>query len=320
MNDAVVAHARMSTAVSGVAQQSSSSGREALLAAHAATLQTLLTADVSGDATSDIPTYSVEAVEAAEGAAPMTLFHMSRVASTHGLAQRWPWQRVQQDDWLLFLATEQSAGQGQRQNTWQSPPGNLYLTLLFRVTDPHIMARCLLTQATAWTVLQTLSNHAPAAAPHLSLKWINDVFLYDKKICGTLITADNVGQEYYYQVSMGVNLNVSPPHLDAAIALADVTHQPIPVKAFAVALAVRFRATMAALFGAADAREQIRAAIDATLQFKHQRVNIWDYQLTHVEHSGVFLGINAFGHARIQAADGTVQELFDGRMRLAPPS
>jgi biotin-(acetyl-CoA carboxylase) ligase len=256
-------------------------------------------------------------------------FRFPRLESTHSLAQKWPWTSLQNGEWIMLLADEQTGGRGQRSNVWSSPVGNLYMTLIFRIHNPHIIARCLMTQATALTVAQALDEELKnvigaetdsSSSSLTTLKWINDVFLHDKKVCGTLISADNVGMDYYYQVSMGVNVNVAPVQ-DLSISLHHVlsTPNPIPVEPFAVALARRFKQNMEVLFGASESgREQIRAAIDAKLQFKHQRVNIWDHQLEKIEHSGVFVGINAFGHARIQDdQSGTILEFYDGRMRPA---
>lgn len=241
-------------------------------------------------------------------------FHFRRIPSTHALAQRWPWQQIRDNDWVMLLADEQSGGRGQRDNAWSSPVGNLYMTLLFRVHDPHIVARCLLTQATALTVAQAIDT-AVAAGDQPTIKWINDVFLRDKKVCGTLISADNVGSDFFYQVSVGVNLNVAP--IDTSICLRDVTGLTVDVREFANTLAQQCRENMKLLFGADGDRERLRLAIDGRLQFKNAKVDIWDYDLKNIEHSGTFVGINAFGHARIQLHDGGVAEYFEGRMRLA---
>ncbi len=44
----------------------------------------------------------------------------------------------------------------------------------------------------------------------LSLKWVNDIFLDEKKVAGVLVQTQQLGKNYYMSVGIGVNVNVDP--------------------------------------------------------------------------------------------------------------
>jgi BirA family biotin operon repressor/biotin-[acetyl-CoA-carboxylase] ligase len=130
---------------------------------------------------------------------------------------------------LAVLARCQTQGRGSRGRTWQSPPGNLYLSLLLR---PDAPAR----EAGQWSLLAGVAL-ADALAPllpepaALTLKWPNDVLLRGHKLAGILIdsAADTAGWLEFLVVGIGVNLTVAPELPDRPTArLADVAAPPAP--------------------------------------------------------------------------------------------
>lgn len=99
----------------------------------------------------------------------------------------------------------QSAGRGQRGNSWESEPGK---NLLFSfVTYPDFLEarrQFLLSQVTALALQEVLSRYAE----HIAIKWPNDIYWKDKKLCGTLIENDLTGTHISRSISgTGVNLN-----------------------------------------------------------------------------------------------------------------
>jgi BirA family biotin operon repressor/biotin-[acetyl-CoA-carboxylase] ligase len=118
----------------------------------------------------------------------------------------------------VIVAASQSAGRGRAGRSWDSPTGNLYMTLCAAVPDGRNPAQ--LSFAAALAVIDALREIAPEGA--FALKWPNDVLLSGRKVAGILIEAGDAG----YAVGIGVNLLNSPPegevrvsatHLAAAI-------------------------------------------------------------------------------------------------------
>jgi BirA family transcriptional regulator, biotin operon repressor / biotin---[acetyl-CoA-carboxylase] ligase len=124
---------------------------------------------------------------------------------------------------LWISAARQNAGRGRRGNVWQSPPGNLYATLLIRPGKP--VAECAqLSFAAALAVSDMLAGFAPSAA--VAVKWPNDVLLDGRKIAGLLLE----GEADWLAIGIGVNLREAPARAATpAVSLAALmVNPPVP--------------------------------------------------------------------------------------------
>ncbi len=100
----------------------------------------------------------------------------------------------------LIIANGQTAGRGRRGNTFFSPKDTgLYMTLVFKERSPSE----LLTPAAAVAVCKALSNLGINA----SIKWVNDVFLNGKKVCGILTERFIYDKKAYIALGIGINIS-----------------------------------------------------------------------------------------------------------------
>lgn len=115
-------------------------------------------------------------------------------------------------EWTVVWAGEQTAGRGRRQRQWQSPPGNLYCSVVLRPDCPPVVALQLgfvAALAVAETVAPLLGERT-----RLRLKWPNDVLLDGAKLGGILAEASGSGGTVDWVVlGIGINL-VSHPEND----------------------------------------------------------------------------------------------------------
>jgi BirA family biotin operon repressor/biotin-[acetyl-CoA-carboxylase] ligase len=109
---------------------------------------------------------------------------------------------------LAVLARLQTAGRGTHGRAWESPRGNLHLSVLLR---PDAAAR----ETPQWSLLAALALHdalAPHAGASLTLKWPNDLLLAGAKCAGILseasIGAD--GRLAWLCIGFGANLAAAP--------------------------------------------------------------------------------------------------------------
>lgn len=127
---------------------------------------------------------------------------------------------------LWVTARQQTAGRGRRGNTWVSPPGNLYATLL--LSDPAPPGRAPeLSFVAALAVHDAICAIAPVLSEKLSLKWPNDVLCRGAKVAGILIEGQNSDMGLAVAVGIGINCKHHPaqtsyPATDLAAAGADV--------------------------------------------------------------------------------------------------
>lgn len=138
---------------------------------------------------------------------------------------------------LAVLAIRQTSARGSRGRGWQSPPGNLSLSLLLRPGGGGA-------DAGRWPLLVGIAV-VDAARPLLPdpallrLKWPNDVLLDDRKVAGILIETvlDRSGGLGSLVIGIGANLAVAPPVPGRIVAcLADAGIDPPRPEAFARAV------------------------------------------------------------------------------------
>lgn len=100
----------------------------------------------------------------------------------------------------------QTAGRGQKGNSWESEDGK-NLTFSQLIKRPPVKARdqFYLSEAAALAVVEAL---AAEAADGFSVKWPNDVYWHDKKICGMLIENSLDGSDIATSV-VGIGINVN---------------------------------------------------------------------------------------------------------------
>lgn len=111
---------------------------------------------------------------------------------------------------LAILARTQTGGRGRDGRRWESPRGNLYLSVLLRPAVPAREApRYALLAAVALAAV--LERHLPDPAL-LRLKWPNDVLVGDAKLAGVLCesAARANGMLDWLVIGFGANLAVAP--------------------------------------------------------------------------------------------------------------
>ena len=112
--------------------------------------------------------------------------------------------------WSVIVADSQRAGRGRRGRSWQSPPGNLYMSAILRPST-SLAAAAQLGFAAALAVGEALVPSLPHASV-LCYKWPNDVLVDGAKIAGILLeSAAGAGQGVDWVVAgIGINLASYP--------------------------------------------------------------------------------------------------------------
>ena len=106
---------------------------------------------------------------------------------------------------ILVTADFQTAGRGQAGNSWESEAGkNLLFGLLFHPREVEANRQFILSQAVALSICETLSDYAE----DIRIKWPNDIYWKDRKICGMLIENTLVGRCIENCIiGAGININ-----------------------------------------------------------------------------------------------------------------
>ena len=120
------------------------------------------------------------------------------------------------------VAGEQLGGRGSRGRSWQSPPGGLWLSVLFRPAAPG--GAEVMSLRVGLAVAEALDDLVPRP---VQLKWPNDLMLGERKVGGILCEARWQGHTLGW-VAVGVGMNVRnavPPEL-TQVATALASEQP----------------------------------------------------------------------------------------------
>lgn len=117
---------------------------------------------------------------------------------------------------LVVITDNQTAGRGQRGNTWESEPGkNLTFTLVLYPTYINAAHQFELSMLVSLGIVNALRTYVPAPG-QLKIKWPNDIYYADSKLCGILI--ENTIHEGRLQrtlAGIGININQTTFRSDA---------------------------------------------------------------------------------------------------------
>lgn len=135
---------------------------------------------------------------------PVPLIHISETNSTNNYLQTLC-ARQKVEELTTVVADFQTSGRGQRGNSWESEPlkNLLFSFVLFPV---FLEARCqfLISQIISLAIKEELSTYTE----DISIKWPNDIYWKEKKICGILIENDLMGRNICQSIAgIGININ-----------------------------------------------------------------------------------------------------------------
>ena len=124
------------------------------------------------------------------------------------------WLREHGGEEELAVSTDyQTAGRGCGQNSWESERGqNLLFSVLLHPTKVAATDQFILSMANALALRDSLACYID----DVSIKWPNDIYWKDSKICGTLIETTLQGQHIKdCIIGTGINVNQSRFSSDA---------------------------------------------------------------------------------------------------------
>lgn len=134
------------------------------------------------------------------GAVRLTVF--DAVTSTNDLLREAAEQGA--PEFTVMAALRQTAGKGRQGRQFYSPPSGLYLSMLLR---PEMSAAETLTLTPLAAAAAAEAVEQCSGEP-VQIKWVNDLLLHERKICGILAESkfSDAGTPDYVIVGIGINL------------------------------------------------------------------------------------------------------------------
>ena len=133
-----------------------------------------------------------------------SLIHLDQTVSTNSYLNTLC-EHEEVPDFTVVWADFQTAGRGQRGNSWESNAGE-NLTFSYVLHPDFVIAQeqFLLSEIAALAVKETLEEYVE----YVSIKWPNDIYWKQKKICGMLIENNLTGISIHRSIcGVGININ-----------------------------------------------------------------------------------------------------------------
>lgn len=217
---------------------------------------------------------------------------------------------------FTLIAEQQTSGRGRLGRTFCSPPGGgLYMSLLLRPRLPldHLN---FLTIAAAVAVCRAIES---TAGFRPGIKWVNDVLMDGKKLCGILTEAaieGETGAIDYAVLGIGVNLRLDRAALPDEVravagALSDFT-DTVPRRAALAAVLLRELERVYRLLNAGDTAavvEEYRALLCCLDRPVRVVSPVGSYD-------AVCRGVNDQGNLIVERPDGTCDTLSSGEISI----
>ncbi len=262
----------------------------------------------------DDDTLTAEAVHAAREthALGSALTVLPETDSTNSLMKR---DYTDAPHGFTLIARTQTAGRGRLGRTFCSPDGGLYMSVLLRPRLPLAQLN-FVTLAAAVAVCRALER-LTSVAP--SIKWVNDVLVDDRKLCGILTEAaieGETGAIDFVVVGIGINLRLDrtalPPEVQPIVcALAELTHD-VPRRAVLAAAILDELGTAYALLERGQS-DLLLAEYRARLCVLGRMVRVCTPQGSY---EARVHGLDEDGHLQVCTADGVRHTLSSGEISI----
>jgi BirA family biotin operon repressor/biotin-[acetyl-CoA-carboxylase] ligase len=113
-------------------------------------------------------------------------------------------------DYIIW-AKSQKAGRGTNTKQWDSPIGNLYLSILLdrNIYTQHQTQFSFIASLSVLDSIKSLLQMTDISS-QITLKWPNDVLIKNKKVAGILLESISINQKNYLIIGIGINVNNYP--------------------------------------------------------------------------------------------------------------
>ncbi len=211
--------------------------------------------------------------------------------------------------WTVVIADEQTAGRGRYLRRWESPAGlGLWFSVILRPETDFAKIN-LLNLAAALAIADFLELKIEECGvcreARVNLKWPNDVWINDRKICGLLLESGTENNRLKYLViGIGMNINQTPADFHqklggTAVSLRIATGVEWGREEFLADFLKHFHNKILNAIRT-DFREII-TKYSAKMLYKNQQVCI---KLMDNTVGGILQGINEFGYLLLKTETG----------------
>lgn len=231
-----------------------------------------------------------------------TIVRLERTGSTNNYAIG-QMRENEVEEGAVFLAVSQTEGKGQQANRWESEDGkNLTFSIVLKPAFLEIIDQFMLSKAVCLGICGFLSSRVDG----IRIKWPNDIYAGDRKICGILIENSILGGRFASSV-VGIGLNINQLRFvsDAPnpVSLAQLTGQEADLDWVLAEVLSSIDGYYRLLL--AGEYEMINDEFEAQL---YRRGEWHRFRDEHHTYTGRIIGVNKIGQLRVEEENGWVNE------------
>ncbi|MGY3766615.1 biotin--[acetyl-CoA-carboxylase] ligase [Vagococcus vulneris] len=214
----------------------------------------------------------------------------------------------------IVVADEQTNGKGRYGKTFESPASSgMYISF---VLDPSLIDLNNISLVTLYTAVCVQQTIHEATGISLSIKWVNDLYYHDKKVCGILTEAiTNVENSEVKSLVVGIGLNISTVHHNfstevrkIASSLFEKSGQTINRNELTTLFINNFLAGLSSID-----EDRLIKLYDSFLMWKNEKVNvIRGNQVS----SGIVRGIATNGNLVLEDSVGEIHTFNSGEIQI----
>lgn len=213
------------------------------------------------------------------------------------------------DGGALIIANEQTGGRGRLGRSFYSPKNTgIYMTFLLK-SSLALSDAVTVTTAAAVAVAKAIET---VTAIDVQIKWVNDVYINGKKVCGILTEAvSDFETGVAKSIIIGIGINITTEHFpDGVSAAALGTTKPVRNQLIAAAAN-----EIIAIYDALPDRT-------AFIEYYRQHSNIIgkniDFYINNIKHTGTAEDIDENGALVVRLPDDGVTVLSSGEVSVRP--
>ena len=232
---------------------------------------------------------------------PSLLIHIPETDSTNNYLSKLS-DKETVPEFTVVQSDFQTAGKGQRGNSWETEKGkNLLFSVILYPTFLEARQQFILSQLVSLSIKEELDQWTE----DISIKWPNDIYWKDKKICGILIENDLTGTHIARSIlGIGININQKTFISDAPnpISLKQITGQEYDTASILKAVMQRIKSYYSLL-----KQGDITPIIQRYQNALFRKNGIHSYCDAEGEFKAEIIGVEPDGHFLLQDENGKIR-------------
>ncbi len=230
------------------------------------------------------------------------VFHHKSLESTNKTAvELQPWTHLD-----TIVADTQTAGMGRFGRNFYATDGGLYMSVII---DPDRIT-VKLQHCTAAAALAVIDSLSSVGIQGLKLKWVNDILLNGKKICG-ILTGCNFLASKPQKIVIGIGININIPE--------ESFPDEIKNKAGSIEFhgdKIELAKTIAKNIDkyTSLSKEEIVKKYNENLSFVGCETTVQDYANNFEKITGKSLGVDEDCYLMLETKDGSIRHIYSGEI------